>query len=120
MDGMRKPNALAAGFYLLTHLVTGIFWFTLTSVLTVVGLATSVIWVGIPLLWLAMNAARAGASVERAWVRVALRTDIPRPYRDKIDGSLWQRWKHQFTDPATWRDYGYLALLVPVAAVEFS
>ena len=42
MDGMRKPNALAAGFYLLTHLVTGIFWFTLTFVLTVVGLATSV------------------------------------------------------------------------------
>jgi signal transduction histidine kinase len=120
MDGMRKPNALAAGFYLLTHLVTGIFWFTLTFVLTVVGLATSVVWVGLPLLWLAMNTARAGATVERSWVRVALRTDIPSPYREKIDGSLWQRWKHQFTDPATWRDYGYLTLLVPVAAMEFT
>ncbi|MEU0885361.1 sensor domain-containing protein [Lentzea sp. NPDC005914] len=117
---MRKPNALAAGFYLLTHLVTGIFWFTLTLVLTVVGFATSLLWVGVPILWLAMNVGRAGASVERAWVRVALRTDIPRPYREKIDGSPLMRWKHQFTDPATWRDFGYLALLVPVGALEFA
>jgi signal transduction histidine kinase len=120
MDGMRKPNALAAGFYLLTHMVTGIFWFTLTFVLTVVGFATSVLWVGIPILWAAMNVARAGATVERAWVRTALRTDIPRPYRGKVDGTPWQQWKNQFTDPATWRDLGYLALLMPVGALEFA
>ncbi|WP_408610568.1 sensor histidine kinase [Lentzea terrae] len=120
MDGMRKPNALAAGFYLLTHLVTGIFWFTLTFVLTVVGLATSILWIGFPILWLAMNTGRVGASLERAWVRVALRTDIPRPYRPKIDGTPLQKWKHQFTDPATWRDLGYLALLVPLGALEFA
>jgi signal transduction histidine kinase len=120
MDGMRKPNALAAGFYLLTHLVTGIFWFTLTFVLTVVGLATAILWVGFPILWLAMNAGRAGASLERAWVRVALRTDIPKPYRPQIEGSPLEKWKHQFTDPATWRDLGYLALLVPVGALEFA
>ena len=79
MDGMRKPNALAAGFYLLTNLVTGIFWFTLSVVLIVVGLATSVLWVGLPILWLAMNVVRGGATIERAWVRAALRTDIPSP-----------------------------------------
>lgn len=120
MDGMRKPNALAAGFYLLTNLVTGIFWFTLAFVLTVVGFATFVLGVGMPLLWVAMNVVRVGASAERAWVQVALRTDIPKPYRERIDGPLWQKWKHQFTDPATWRDFGYLALLVPVGALEFA
>ncbi|MFI6098255.1 sensor histidine kinase [Lentzea sp. NPDC051213] len=120
MDGMRKPNALAAGFYLLSNLVTGIFWFTLAFVLTVVGLATSIIWVGLPILWLAMNVIRGGASMERAWVRVALRTDIPRPYREKPAGTRWQRWKHQFTDPATWRDFGYLCLLLPVGIAEFA
>ncbi len=120
MDTMRKPNALAAGFYLLTNLVTGIFWFTLAVVLTVVGFATSILWVGIPLLWLAMNVVRGGATVERAWVRAALRTDIPQPYRDKPDGTLWQRWKAQFTDQATWRDYGYLLLLLPVGILEFA
>jgi len=119
MDGMRKPNALAAGFYLLTNLVTGIFWFTLVFVLMVVGLATSIVWVGIPILWLAMNVMRGGAAVERAWVRTALRTDIPRPYRVQIEGTLWQRWKQRFTDPATWRDFGYLALLLPVGIMEF-
>ncbi|MGI5502666.1 sensor histidine kinase [Lentzea sp. CA-135723] len=119
MDVMRKPNALAAGFYLLTNLVTGIFWFTLSVVLTVVGFATAVLWVGLPLLWLAMNVVRTGASIERSWVRVALRTDIARPYREKPVGSLWQRWKSQFTDPATWRDFGYLLLLLPVGIVEF-
>jgi signal transduction histidine kinase len=119
MDVMRKPNALAAGFYLLTHLVTGIFWFTLTLVLTVVGFATSVLWVGLPILWLAMNAGRAGASIERSWVRVALGTDVPSPYRESVQGSVWQKWKQQFTDPATWRDLGYLALAVPVGAAEF-
>nr|WP_089956203.1 sensor histidine kinase [Lentzea xinjiangensis] len=117
---MRKPNALAAGFYLLTNLVTGIFWFTLSVVLTVVGLATSVLWVGLPILWLAMNVVRGGATVERAWVRAALGTDVPRPYREKVDGTLWQRWKHQFTDPATWRDFGYLLLLLPVGVLEFA
>ncbi|MFD5828863.1 sensor histidine kinase [Lentzea sp. NPDC060358] len=120
MDTMRKPNALAAGFYLLTNLVTGIFWFTLAVVLTVVGFATAVIWVGLPLLWLAMNVVRGGATMERAWVRTALRTEIPRPYRDRADGTLWQRWKAQFTDPATWRDYGYLLLLLPVGVLEFA
>lgn len=119
MDGMRKPNALAAGFYLLTNLVTGIFWFTLVFVLMVVGLATSIVWVGIPIMWLAMNVMRGGAAVERAWVRTALRTDIPRPYRVQIEGTLWQRWKQRFTDPATWRDFGYLALLLPVGIMEF-
>ncbi|ANZ36085.1 histidine kinase [Lentzea guizhouensis] len=120
MDVMRKPNALAAGFYLLTNLVTGIFWFTLSVVLVVVGFATSVLWVGIPILWLAMNVVRGGAAVERAWVGAALRTEIPRPYREKQPGTLWQRWKAQFTDPATWRDFGYLVLLLPVGALEFS
>ncbi|SER97879.1 sensor histidine kinase [Lentzea albida] len=119
MDVMRKPNALAAGVYLLTNLVTGIFWFTLTVVLTVVGFATAVLWVGLPLLWLAMNVVRGGATVERAWVRAALRTDIPTPYRDRPEGTLWQRWKSQFTDPATWRDFGYLLLLLPLGIFEF-
>ncbi|WP_157529201.1 sensor histidine kinase [Nocardia sp. NRRL S-836] len=117
---MRKPNALAAGFYLLTNLVTGIFWFTLSVVLTVVGLATSVIWVGLPILWLAMNVVRGGASVERAWVGAALRTEIPSPYRERPRGTLWERWKAQFTDPATWRDFGYLLLLLPVGILEFT
>jgi signal transduction histidine kinase len=121
MDVMRKPNALAAGFYLLTNLVTGIFWFTLSVVLTVVGFATAVVWVGIPLLWLAMNVVRGGATMERSWVRAALRTDIPSPYRETPPGAtLWQRWKARFTDPATWRDYGYLLLLLPIGALEFS
>ncbi|WP_374237298.1 sensor histidine kinase [Lentzea sp. CC55] len=120
MDVMRKPNALAAGFYLLTNLVTGIFWFTLAVVLTAVGFATSVLWVGLPILWLAMNAVRVGATVERAWVGAALRTEIPAPYRAKPEGSLWVRWKAQFTDPATWRDYGYLLLLLPVGVLEFA
>ncbi len=120
MDGMRKPNALAAGFYLLTNLVTGIFWFTLTLVLTVVGLATSIVWVGIPILWLAMNSMRVGAAVERGWVRAALRTDIPAPPRRESTGTVWQRWKTQFTDPATWRDFGYLLLLLPVGIAEFA
>ncbi|MGZ3148293.1 sensor histidine kinase [Lentzea chajnantorensis] len=119
MDVMRKPNALAAGFYLLTNLVTGIFWFTLTVVLTVVGFSLSVLWVGLPILWLAMQAVRAGATVERAWVGAALRTDIPVPYRARQPGTLWQRWKAQFTDPATWRDFGYLLLLLPVGVLEF-
>ncbi|MFD4676649.1 sensor histidine kinase [Lentzea sp. NPDC058450] len=120
MDVMRKPNAFAAGFYLLTNLVTGIFWFTLSVVLTIVGFATVVLWVGLPLLWLAMNVVRTGASIERSWVRAALRTDIARPYRAKPDGSLWLKWKSQFTDPATWRDYGYLLLLLPVGILEFA
>nr|WP_191305271.1 sensor histidine kinase [Lentzea cavernae] len=117
---MRKPNALAAGFYLLTNLVTGIFWFTLSVVLTVVGFATAIIWVGLPLLWLAMNVVRGGATIERSWVRAALRTDIPQPYRETPPGTLWQRWKAQFTDPATWRDFGYLLLLLPIGILEFA
>ncbi|GHH61226.1 sensor histidine kinase [Lentzea cavernae] len=120
MDVMRKPNALAAGFYLLTNLVTGIFWFTLSVVLTVVGFATAIIWVGLPLLWLAMNVVRGGATIERSWVRAALRTDIPQPYRETPPGTLWQRWKAQFTDPATWRDFGYLLLLLPIGILEFA
>ncbi len=77
------------------------------------------IWVGLPMLAVLILLWRGIAVVERRFLRATLGVDIPDPYRPRPDGGLYAHLRWLFTDPATWKDLGYLLLLCPLGLLEF-
>jgi signal transduction histidine kinase len=114
-----SPRTWAAAGYLLASMAVGIFWFVVLVTGISVGLSLVIIWVGIPILAATMLAWRGGAWLERRWIRLALGVDIPDPYRPLAHGGLWHRLHLLATDPATWKDLVYLALLFPLGILWF-
>ncbi|GAA3459535.1 sensor histidine kinase [Saccharothrix longispora] len=119
MTTRTNPGILRTSGYFLVNLVTGIFWFVLLVTLGAVSLGTAVIWVGLPLGVLTMVLARGAATAERAWVRTALGVEVARPYRPLPDGFV-ARAKALAKDPATWRDFAYWVVMLPLGAIEFA
>jgi hypothetical protein len=120
-DGHR-PNAPVGGslVYLLMNLPLGIAGFTVLLTLLTTGLGTVVVWVGLPLLALAILLARGAAKAERARVYALLDTFIPLPYLPLPAGSQKLRWKARLKDGSTWRDIAYFFVLFPVGIIEFT
>ncbi|MQA11223.1 MAG: two-component system sensor kinase [Pseudonocardiaceae bacterium] len=119
-DGTRpSPPVPGAALYLLVNLASGIFWSILLVTLTMVGIGTAVIWVGVPILMLAAVLCRGGAILERSWIRRALGVYIASPYRPLPSG-FKAYWRTRLSDPATWRDLGYFLLLLPFGIIEFA
>ncbi|MGM1064848.1 sensor histidine kinase [Saccharothrix sp. Mg75] len=112
-------GTLRTSGYFLLNLVTGIFWFVLLVTLGAVSLGTAVIWVGLPLGVLTLTLARGAATAERAWVRTALGVEVQRPYRP-LPGGATARAKALAQDPATWRDFAYWLVMLPLGAIEFA
>ncbi|MFC4001844.1 sensor histidine kinase [Prauserella oleivorans] len=93
--------------------------FITVVVLGLVGIATTIVWVGIPVLMLATQLAQWFGDLERAWVRKALDTPVPDAERRHAEGWV-RRWFAQLTDPTTWRDVAYLLAALPLGIVEFA
>ncbi|WP_374059032.1 sensor histidine kinase [Saccharomonospora sp. NB11] len=85
-----------------------------------VGIATVVIWVGLPILAATMWLARAFGDLERTWVRWTLDVDVPDAQRASSSGNWASRWRTRATDPTMWRDTAYLLLSFPISVVEFA
>jgi signal transduction histidine kinase len=116
----RKPSLGGALAYLLLALFNGLPWFLVLLVLTVAGLGLSVVWIGIPILMLTTTGWRGAARMERRWIRRSLRTEIANPYRPLREGSVFRRWRGKMVEPATWRDFSYLVLRLPLCIAEFA
>ncbi|MDV6011138.1 sensor domain-containing protein [Haloechinothrix sp. LS1_15] len=114
-----RPPMLGSLGYLLMNLPLGIFWFSLLVTLIAVSAGTAIIWVGLAtgaftvLLW------RGAATIERARAHAMLGSHIPEPYRELPDDRQSVRWKARLRDTATWKDLGYLLVLLPAGIVEF-
>ena len=133
----------AAGF-LLTSLPLAIFWFVVLAGPILLGAFLAAVWVVVMgpvhtvLSWaggsqrqtfvrglalisnpLTSLAAR-GAQAERRRIAGSLGYQISAPYRRLPRGSALDRAQAQAADPAVWRDFAYLLLLVPVGAAEFA
>ncbi|MFD2420406.1 sensor domain-containing protein [Amycolatopsis pigmentata] len=119
-DGRRpRPSTGGSLVYLVTNLPLGIVSFTLLVTLTTVGIATVLVWVGLPVLVLTVVVVRGAASAERARVHTLLGTYIAKPYRPLPEGGWPARWKARLAEGATWRDFAYLVLLFPFGTAEF-
>ncbi len=117
-DGTRpEPPLLGALGYLLLNLPLGIAGFVGVITLFSVGASTAVVWVGLPVLALAVALTRGAARLERARVYAMLDTYIATPYRPLPERG---RWKARAKDVATYRDAGYLLALLPIGVAEFS
>ncbi|GLW93993.1 sensor domain-containing protein [Actinokineospora globicatena] len=117
-DGTRpNPSVLGALGYMVMNLPLGIAGFVAVVTLFSVGLGTAVVWVGLPVLALAVVGARVGARVERARVYAMLDTYIASPYVPLPERG---RWKARVRDVATWRDVSYFVLLLPIGVFEFT
>ncbi|MCP2253691.1 Signal transduction histidine kinase [Prauserella aidingensis] len=92
--------------------------FAVLLVLLVAGIATTIVWVGIPLLMLATALTHRFADAERRWLRRWLRTPVADAIRKRGDGRV-RNWLAQLTDATTWRDLTYLLVATPIAIVEF-
>ncbi|MEU5690200.1 sensor domain-containing protein [Actinosynnema sp. NPDC020468] len=120
MTARANPDIARTSGYFLVNLVTGVFWFSLLVPLFATSLGLLVVWAGFPLLVLTLLLARVASTVERSWVKVALGVEVRSPYRPNPGGSLFERGKWLVTDPASWRDFLYWMIMLPLGAVEFA
>jgi hypothetical protein len=114
-----NPPVLGSLAYLVLNLPVGIASFVFVVTMLSVGASTAIIWVGVPVLAIAMLAWRGGARLERRRVHAMLRTYIATPYRPVPEGRSG-RWKTRIKDRATWKDLTYFVLLGPIGTAEFT
>ncbi|PXY32852.1 sensor histidine kinase [Prauserella muralis] len=118
--GRQWPSAPRSIAFMVASFPLRLVQFVLIVVLGAVGVATTVIWVGIPLLLCATSLTRGFGDLERRWVRSTLRVELPEVERLPTEGPWLRRWFTRLTDPTTWRDLGYLMLAFPIGVVEFA
>ncbi|MFC5288885.1 sensor domain-containing protein [Actinokineospora guangxiensis] len=112
-----RPPVAGALVYLVMNLGVGIAGFVALVTLFAVGAGTALVWVGLPVLALAVLLCRGGAQVERARVYALLDTYIAVPHAPLPEKG---RWKARVRDGATWRSCAYFILLLPIGIVEFT
>ncbi|HET9139576.1 sensor domain-containing protein [Actinophytocola sp.] len=114
-----NPPLFGSLAYLVLNLPVGIASFVFVVTATSVGLSTAIIWVGVPILALAMLVWRGAARLERQRVNSMLRTYIATPYRP-LPEKMSDQWKTRVKDPATWKDMTYFLLMLPIGIAEFT
>ncbi|MDV6011139.1 sensor histidine kinase [Haloechinothrix sp. LS1_15] len=91
--------------------------FVAVVVLTLVGIATTVVWIGVPILMVITALVRYLGDRERQWIRTMLGAPLPPAVRSPESGGHVRRWRVRLTDPSTWRDLGYLLLAFPLGVL---
>jgi signal transduction histidine kinase len=110
----RPAQAWADFVYLTSGCWLGFAWMIALIVLISVGLSTSVVIVGLPLLAVTMLVWRWGADRERERAALVLGAPIPDAHRPLAGRTILARLRERAADPATWKDLAYLVLLGPV------
>jgi signal transduction histidine kinase len=95
----------------------GFAWCLALSVALAVGIATSVVIVGIPLLAVTLIVVHWGANTERERAAMVLGVAIARPPSPPRGVSWVRRWRARLSDRATWKELGYMLLLGPVGII---
>lgn len=116
--GRPLARVLLSTLFLLSSFPLGLLWFVVLAVLLLAGLALTIVWVGLPILALAVLVCVLGTGVERWRLAALLGTRLPSPYRTLPRGSVLARVRVRATDPALWRGLLYLLLLLPIGLVE--
>src|SRR5699024_3350946 len=114
-----RPNPLRTIIFMIACFPLRIVQFVLLVTGFAVGLATVIIWVGIPMLLLVTLLARYFGDLDRRTVSAMLGPPIPAAQRSPLQGGTIDRWRSRLTDPTTWRDAGYILLMLPIGIVEF-
>jgi signal transduction histidine kinase len=119
MKSLLKPLVEARTYLatldLLLDLAFGILWFTFFTTAIALGLGMLITLIGLPILTVAMLAARFAGHVERWRVRTFLGNPIDRPVRRPRRKDGWIEWLiSPLRDASTYRDVLYVWLVQPV------
>lgn len=114
-----RPHPVRAIGFLVSSFPVRLVAFVFVLVTMVLGIATTMLWIGIPILITGTSLARGFADLERAWVRKMLGVDVATPRRLPHGAGLLQTWQTRLVDPATWRELSYALLALPLGIVEF-
>ncbi|SFB61564.1 Signal transduction histidine kinase [Amycolatopsis marina] len=116
----RRPFAVNAIAFMIASFPLRLLQFVLIVVGGLVGLATVVIWVGLPILLGTTALVRWLGDLERRWARTMLGVPLPDAERLPAEGNLLRRWRIHLVDSSTWRDLAYLMICFPVGVLEFA
>ncbi|WP_329051346.1 sensor domain-containing protein [Amycolatopsis sp. NBC_01488] len=114
-----RPKVVRTIGFLIGSLPVRIATFVVVLVTMLLGIATTMLWVGIPILITATSMVQGFADFERRWVRTMLGVDVPPPRRREHGPGLLQTWQVRLVDQATWREVNYVLLAFPLGIVEF-
>ncbi|WP_240777647.1 sensor histidine kinase [Nonomuraea basaltis] len=112
------PMTWRAAPYLLVSVAFGFGWFFVLSFAVPVSLTLTIVWVGVPLAMATVLMWRGGAMLERRMLWAAFGVRIRDPYRSRPERGVGAHLQWLVTDPATWKDLGYLLMLLPLGLVE--
>jgi len=115
-----RPGVVGTIVYMISGFALRLVSFVLIVVCLAVGVVTTVIWVGIPLLMITTSMIRGFGDLERRFARALLRTPLPPPKRAPVEGGIVRRWRYRIVDPTTWRDLGFVLLSFPISVAEFA
>ena len=116
-----RPGLGGSLAYLSLSVFNAVLSFAFAITMTLAGIGTAAVWVGVPILMFATMLWRGAARLERNWMRVTLGVDIPVPYREPApDARLMRRWRGKLADPATWRDLAYVVIRLPLGIIEYA
>ena len=119
LPGVRSWRFLKDAVFLTLSFPIGLPWFVVLVVLGALGLSLIVVLIGFLILTALVPLVRRGAQFERRRVKTFLGETIPAPYRPRTgEGGWWRRRTERWRERTFWRDLAYLALLLPVGALE--
>lgn len=119
-NGLRSPRSWAELLYAVLDLAPAIAFFVVIVTLMSVGLGLVIIYIGVPIMALALLVARLGGLVQRSLALALL--DLPstapawaQPHRPGPISALGA----VFRDPAGWRAIAYFMIKIVLAPVTF-
>ncbi len=110
-------QALRDFLYVALGFPLGLLWLIALVVLVAVGVSTSVVIVGIPILALTWLLCGWGANTERERASLILGAPIRRVQRAPLPDGLLASWRARVTDSSRWKEFGYMVALGPVGLI---
>jgi len=106
--------------YLLLSFPLGLLYFVFLITMVSVGLGTVVVWIGVPILLIAMTVWWHIAAVERSlaisWLHVQIR---PMSLTNITKKDFWARMRAQLSNSMTWKTLAFLFLKFPLGILSF-
>jgi signal transduction histidine kinase len=95
----------------------GLVWLIVLVTLLAVGIGTSVVIIGIPILALTWLLCGWAANSERQRASLILGAPIKRVQRAPLPDGFLAGWKARISDSSRWKEFGYMVALGPVGVI---
>jgi signal transduction histidine kinase len=95
----------------------GFIWLIVLVFALAVGIGTSVVLIGIPILALTSLLCSWGANTERERASLILGSPIGRVQRPPLPAGFFAGWRARITDSSRWKEFGYMVALCPAGLI---